>query len=448
MRIKATAALAILAIAGTTQAQLINPSFENPGFPDIFQGWGNFGGNISPDLTEFILDGDVSVKIFGDFSGVFNVKGLFQTIAATANPGDVWSASINAGHITGDALQPGARAFVSVVYIDANGVNLYDHAEDALLPSDPLDTFILTNSADVAPIGTANVQIVVGFVQEPPTSDVNGDTVINGGDQAAGAAHLDLAGLTFQSAGNAIPFRNGGFEEGIFGREFESWTAFGNGIGNVGQNFEVPSADGDASCFIYGQFNGVANDSGVFQGVPAAAGENWEASVKARPNPGDELGVGNIATLSLVFLDAGGAVLADHPVQAADSSTSSAAFIDVSTSAVAPAGTAQAQIVVLLSQPEPTSDVNGDTVIDGGDQPTGAIIFDSANLAIADAGGPCADQNGDGLVTPADFSAWIANFNAGSTDADVNRDGSVTPADFSAWIAAFNAGIASGTSCI
>ena len=25
----------------------------------------------------------------------------------------------------------------------------------------------------------------------------------------------------------------------------------------------------------------------------------------------------------------------------------------------------------------------------------------------------CADQNGDGLVTPADFNAWIINFNAG-----------------------------------
>ena len=83
-----------------------------------------------------------------------------------------------------------------------------------------------------------------------------------------------------------------------------------------------------------------------------------------------------------------------------------------------------------------------------GAQPTGAIIFDGANLAIADAGGPCADQNGDGMVTPADFTAWIANFNAGSLNADVNRDGNVSPADFTAWIAAYNAGIASGTSCI
>ncbi len=58
----------------------------------------------------------------------------------------------------------------------------------------------------------------------------------------------------------------------------------------------------------------------------------------------------------------------------------------------------------------------------------------------------CADQNGDGMVTPADFSAWIANYNLGSLIADVNQDGFVTPADFSAWIAAFNMGL-NGPTC-
>ena len=52
----------------------------------------------------------------------------------------------------------------------------------------------------------------------------------------------------------------------------------------------------------------------------------------------------------------------------------------------------------------------------------------------------CADQNSDGLVKPADFSAWIANFNASDLRADTNQDGQITPADFSAWIVAFHAG--------
>lgn len=59
----------------------------------------------------------------------------------------------------------------------------------------------------------------------------------------------------------------------------------------------------------------------------------------------------------------------------------------------------------------------------------------------------CADQNGDGIVSPADFSAWIANFNSGNLRADTNGDNSVSPADFTAWIAHFNAGD-SGQRCL
>ncbi len=51
---------------------------------------------------------------------------------------------------------------------------------------------------------------------------------------------------------------------------------------------------------------------------------------------------------------------------------------------------------------------------------------------------PCGDQNLDGLVTPADYNAWIFNFNTGNPIADVNRDGAITPADYNAWILAYN----------
>lgn len=51
-----------------------------------------------------------------------------------------------------------------------------------------------------------------------------------------------------------------------------------------------------------------------------------------------------------------------------------------------------------------------------------------------------ADVNGDGMLTPADFSAWIAAFNAQSAGCDQNNDGACTPSDFTAWIANYNAG--------
>mgnify|MGYP005724997129 CR=1 FL=1 len=55
--------------------------------------------------------------------------------------------------------------------------------------------------------------------------------------------------------------------------------------------------------------------------------------------------------------------------------------------------------------------------------------------------GACiADVNGDGMLSPADFSAWVAAFNANAPECDQNNDETCSPADFSAWVANFNAG--------
>ena len=59
----------------------------------------------------------------------------------------------------------------------------------------------------------------------------------------------------------------------------------------------------------------------------------------------------------------------------------------------------------------------------------------------SEAGTACvADVNGDGAVTPADFSAWVAAFNTQAPGCDQNGDGACSPADFSAWVSNFNAG--------
>ncbi len=64
-----------------------------------------------------------------------------------------------------------------------------------------------------------------------------------------------------------------------------------------------------------------------------------------------------------------------------------------------------------------------------------AYVFDLGCVADCPA-----DTNHDGLLSPADFTAWIAAFNTMSPECDQNADNACTPADFTAWIANFNGG--------
>lgn len=83
----------------------------------------------------------------------------------------------------------------------------------------------------------------------------------------------------------------------------------------------------------------------------------------------------------------------------------------------------------------------------GGVNASAVTVFDvMAAEAIIPGDRLCADSNEDGVVTAADFSAWIVLFNTGNIKGDVNQDGAVTAADFSAWIGAFNQG-ANGPTC-
>ncbi|MFI4872134.1 MAG: GC-type dockerin domain-anchored protein [Phycisphaerales bacterium JB061] len=66
------------------------------------------------------------------------------------------------------------------------------------------------------------------------------------------------------------------------------------------------------------------------------------------------------------------------------------------------------------------------------------VVMDDVSISFEE---PClADVNGDGAVTPTDFSAWVGAFNNNLPGCDQNGDGKCTPTDFSAWIGNFNAG--------
>ncbi|GAB5496510.1 MAG: hypothetical protein Phyf2KO_15900 [Phycisphaerales bacterium] len=65
---------------------------------------------------------------------------------------------------------------------------------------------------------------------------------------------------------------------------------------------------------------------------------------------------------------------------------------------------------------------------------------DAVVLDIALVPNCAADVNGDGALTPTDFTAWIDAFNNNTAGCDQNNDGMCRPTDFTAWIDNFNAG--------
>ncbi|MFI4870784.1 MAG: GC-type dockerin domain-anchored protein [Phycisphaerales bacterium JB061] len=70
-----------------------------------------------------------------------------------------------------------------------------------------------------------------------------------------------------------------------------------------------------------------------------------------------------------------------------------------------------------------------------------SMAYEIDNLVIAYAPEPCtADVNGDGMLTPTDFTAWIGAFNTNAPECDQNSDGACTPTDFTAWVGNYNAG--------
>ena len=91
-----------------------------------------------------------------------------------------------------------------------------------------------------------------------------------------------------------------------------------------------------------------------------------------------------------------------------------------------------------INNATPADDGNYTVVITNG---CGSTTSSVATLTVTPDSNDCvADANGDGVLSPADFTAWVAAFNAQSAACDQNGDTLCTPADFTAWVANFNAG--------
>ncbi len=118
---------------------------------------------------------------------------------------------------------------------------------------------------------------------------------------------------------------------------------------------------------VFGPF-AEGGGAGVFQSSAASAGELWGVNAYLRNDSADPIGAGNFAVVKLEFLDAGSSVIGFSESAQFDENAPQDVWTLLGTSAVAPAGTTAAQIVLVHVQGSPISG--------------GSVLFDDASLAI------------------------------------------------------------------
>jgi hypothetical protein len=162
--------LALLASAASAQNMLASPSFETPGLG----GWGFFG-NAFGEATNLGAGidprtGGSLCKLYGSFSGGFNVSGIFQQFPAL--PGQQFTIDCYSRHWSGDpmiglgATNGDNWAVMKVAFFDAAG-NEIGNAEQIILDG-TYNTDIWIDNPPVtgtAPPNTVQVGAYVLYLQ-------------------------------------------------------------------------------------------------------------------------------------------------------------------------------------------------------------------------------------------------------------------------------------------
>jgi hypothetical protein len=158
------AGLALAACCGFAQAQnlALNAGFESDtGDPVFAADWIQFGNAIRE--TAFPRTDAANMTTFGAFTGGFNVSGFFQETDAL--PGDTVTAKIYTFVSSGDPLVNTAFAVLNIEWKDDFGNTITYLSNTTNNASTPLDTWVQTTTAGVAPPGTKKARLVGLFFQ-------------------------------------------------------------------------------------------------------------------------------------------------------------------------------------------------------------------------------------------------------------------------------------------
>ncbi len=181
----ATLAIALIAAPAFGQNLLVNPGFENPplsmGTPP--SGWLAFGNAYAEGANppQFVPHtGQGLCSMFGNWTGGFNVSGIFQEFPSA--PGEMWQLSSWARHWSGDALIGGGApnsnwVVQKIAFFDASNTEIGGVESTILDGTFPVDVWHYgAPIVGTAPPGTVKVQALILYLQ--PMFD-------------GGAAHID-----------------------------------------------------------------------------------------------------------------------------------------------------------------------------------------------------------------------------------------------------------------
>ena len=241
--------------------------------------------------------------------------------------------------------------------------------------------------------------------------------------------HFDIDYVRVWERNGQMPIEllNSSFESGMAG-----WDQFGNTVGNV-KSSGLASSDGNRSMKTYGQFSGVFNSSGAYQGLEVTPGTKLRANVEALSQSGDSLiGTANYANLKLEYYSTFGAdygsadFLGEKILRVADGTTTEDVWNEYELTDIVPSDAVEARMTLVYVQPNNEG---------------GSVYFDATSLEALST----ADFDLDGFVDADDLAKWQADAGVnGNSDADF--DGDSDGADFLAWQQQFSAASAVTTS--
>jgi hypothetical protein len=259
----ALSALALWLAIGSSASDLSAQNLlANPGFEGSLAGWNTFGGpvyqeNANPAAGIVPRSGSGLCKVFGQFTGGFNVTGCYQSFPATVGQTftlDCWSRHTSSDAMVGNGAPNANWAVMKIAFFDAGGTELQGFERTVLDGTFPIDSWI--DNAPVtgtAPPGAVTVQALLLFLQ--PAFD-------------PGALQID-----------DIEFTTSGGSGGSAGIEIASLPPYGTAGSISGVVTGVNPATHRVTCYIYIDGSGWWRKGGAGGTVPIQANGTFTASI-------------------------------------------------------------------------------------------------------------------------------------------------------------------------